>query len=55
LVEKASVILQRNMQLSAEDASSVMQRESRARRQSMMRIAEAILIVDEIERKAAPC
>ena len=50
LVEKAVGILQRNLQISAEDASSVMQRESRDRRQSMMRIAEAILIVDEIER-----
>jgi uroporphyrinogen-III synthase len=50
LVEKAVEILQRNLQISAEEASSVMQRESRDRRQSMMRIAEAILIVDEIER-----
>jgi signal transduction protein with GAF and PtsI domain len=50
LVEKAAGILQRNLQISAEEASSVMQRESRDRRQSMMRIAEAILIVDEIER-----
>jgi uroporphyrinogen-III synthase len=50
LVEKAGGILQRNLQISAEEASSVMQRESRNRRQSMMRIAEAILTVDEIER-----
>jgi uroporphyrinogen-III synthase len=50
LVENAGAILQRNLQISAQEASSVMQRESRGRRQSMMRIAEAILIVDEIER-----
>ena len=54
LVEKAGGILQRNMRIGAEEASSLMKRESRARRQSMMRIAEAILIVDEIERKAPP-
>jgi uroporphyrinogen-III synthase len=50
LVDRAAGILQRNLQIGAQEAASVMQRESRARRQSMMRIAEAILIVDEIER-----
>jgi uroporphyrinogen-III synthase len=54
LVENAGAILQRNLQISAEEASSLMRRESRERRQSMMRIAEAILIVEEIQRKPPP-
>jgi uroporphyrinogen-III synthase len=50
LVQTATAILQRNWQITPEEASSVLRREGRERRRSLKEIAEAILIVDEIER-----
>ena len=50
LVQTATGILQRNWQVTLEEASSVLRREGRERRRSLKEIAEAILIVDEIER-----
>ncbi len=48
LVKSAQEILQRDLGIAEEDASLVLQRESRERRKSMKEIAEAILIADEI-------
>jgi signal transduction protein with GAF and PtsI domain len=50
LVETATGILQRSWQIGAEEASAALQRESRERRRSLKEIAEAVLIVDEMER-----
>jgi len=50
LVATATEILRCNWQISREEASAVLQGESRDRRRSLKEIAEAILIVDEIER-----
>jgi uroporphyrinogen-III synthase len=50
LVEAATQVLQRNWQISPAEASSVLQREGRDRHRSPKEIAEAIVIVDEIER-----
>lgn len=62
-VERAKGILQRDMKVGEEEAYRMMQRESRQRRKSMLEIAEAILLGEEIrkgqvaaasEQKAAP-
>ena len=52
LVERAKGILQRNLNLTEEDAYLTLQRQSRQRRKPMKEIAEAILLADDL--KAAP-
>ncbi len=49
-VDRAKAILQRDLQLSEEEAYQRMQRESRQRRKSMREIAEAILLTDDMKR-----
>ena len=51
LIERAKGILQRELQLSEEDAYLTLQRESRQRRKSMKEVAEAVLLSDELKRK----
>lgn len=50
VVERAKGILQRDMRVSEEEAYRMMQRESRQRRKSMLEIAEAILLGEEIRK-----
>lgn len=52
-VERAKGILQRDMQIGEEEAYRMMQRESRQRRKSMLEIAEAILLGEEIRKGQA--
>jgi len=49
-VERAKGILQRDMKVGEEEAYRMMQRESRQRRKSMLEIAEAILLGEEIRK-----
>lgn len=49
-VERAKGILQRDMKVGEEEAYRMMQRESRHRRKSMLEIAEAILLGEEIRK-----
>ncbi|HTH53420.1 MAG TPA: uroporphyrinogen-III synthase [Edaphobacter sp.] len=49
-VERAKGILQRDMHVAEEEAYRMMQRESRQRRKSMLEIAEAILLGEEIRK-----
>lgn len=49
-VERAKGILQRDLQLSEEEAYLTLQRQSRQRRKSMREIAEAIVLSEEIKR-----
>jgi uroporphyrinogen-III synthase len=51
VVERAKGILQREMQLSEEDAYLTLQRESRQRRKSMKEVAEAIILSEEMKKK----
>lgn len=53
-VERAKGILQRDMRVGEEEAYRMMQRESRQRRKSMLEIAEAILLGEEIRKGQAP-
>jgi len=58
MVERAKVVLRRELRLSAEDAAAMLQRESRQRRKSMKEVSEAILLADEIlgaRRNPKPC
>jgi uroporphyrinogen-III synthase len=50
LLDRAKSILQRDFQLSEEEAYRRMQRESRQRRKAMREIAEAILLADDLRR-----
>jgi signal transduction protein with GAF and PtsI domain len=50
VVERAKGILQRDLQLSEEEAYLTLQRQSRHRKKSMREIAEAIVLGDEIKR-----
>lgn len=50
VVERAKGILQRDMHVGEEEAYRMMQRESRQRRKSMLEIAEAILLGEEIRK-----
>jgi signal transduction protein with GAF and PtsI domain len=50
VVERAKGILQRDLQLSEEQAYLTLQRQSRHRKKSMREIAEAIVLGDEIKR-----
>jgi uroporphyrinogen-III synthase len=49
-VDRAKIVLQRDLQLSEEEAYQKMQRESRQRRKSMREIADAILLSEELRR-----
>jgi signal transduction protein with GAF and PtsI domain len=51
VVERAKGILQREMQLSEEDAYLTLQRESRQRRKSMREVAEAIILSEDLKKK----
>jgi uroporphyrinogen-III synthase len=52
-VERAKGILQRDLSVGEEEAYRMMQRESRQRRKSMLEIAEAILLGEEIRKGQA--
>ena len=49
-VDRAKIVLQRDLQLTEEEAYQRMQRESRTRRKSMREIADAILLSEELRR-----
>jgi uroporphyrinogen-III synthase len=51
IVERAKGILQRDLQLSEEDAYLTLQRESRQRRKSMKQVAEAIVLSEDLKKK----
>ena len=51
IVERAKGILQRNLQMSEEDAYLTLQRESRQRRKSMKEVAEAIVLSEDLKKK----
>ncbi len=51
IVERANGILQRDLQLSEEDAYLTLQRESRQRRKSMKEVAEAIILSEDLKKK----
>jgi uroporphyrinogen-III synthase len=51
IVERAKGILQRDLQLSEEDAYLTLQRESRQRRKSMKEVAEAIILSEDLKKK----
>jgi uroporphyrinogen-III synthase len=50
LVDKAKGLLQRDLNLSEDEAYRTMQRESRQRRKSMREVAEAILLAESLKR-----
>ncbi len=50
LVAKAQQVLQRDLQLSEEDAYSALQTQSRQSHKSIKEVAEAVLLADEIKR-----
>jgi GAF domain-containing protein len=50
VIERAKGILQRDLQLSEQDAYVTLQRQSRQRRKSMKGIAEAIVLSDDVKR-----
>jgi signal transduction protein with GAF and PtsI domain len=50
LVAKAQQVLQRDLQLSEADAYSALQTQSRQSHKSIMEVAEAVLLADEIKR-----
>ena len=49
-VDRAKGILQRDLGMSEEEAYRMMQRESRQRRKSMLEIADAILLGDDLKK-----
>ena len=51
IVERAKGILQRNLNMSEEDAYLTLQRESRQRRKSMKEVAEAIVLSEDLKKK----
>jgi len=51
VIERAKGILQRDLQLSEEDAYLRLQRESRQRRKSMKEVAEAIILTEDLKRQ----
>jgi uroporphyrinogen-III synthase len=53
IVERAKGVLQREMNLSEGEAYRTMQRESQERRKSMKDIAEAVLLIDTLKRRAS--
>lgn len=54
LVERAKGILQRQLRVTEEDASLMLQRQSRERRRSMKEVAEAVIFSDELMRSRTP-
>jgi len=50
IIERAKGILQRDMQLSEQEAYVTLQRQSRQRRKSMKEIAEAIVLSDDVKK-----
>jgi uroporphyrinogen-III synthase len=50
VIERAKGILQRDLQLSEQEAYVTLQRQSRQRRKSMKEIAEAIVLSDDVKR-----
>jgi uroporphyrinogen-III synthase len=52
--ERAKGILQRDLQVSEEEAYLMLQRESRSRRKSMKEIAAAVILSDELRRRREP-
>jgi K+-sensing histidine kinase KdpD len=52
LVERAKGILQRELQISEEDAYRTMQRDSQQRRKSMREISELIILNDDLKRNS---
>lgn len=54
VVDRAKGILQRDLNLSEDEAYRTMQRESRQRRKSMREIADAILLSDHLRREGTP-
>jgi GAF domain-containing protein len=50
VIERAKGILQRDLQLSEQEAYITLQRQSRQRRKSMKEIAEAIVLSDDVKR-----
>jgi FixJ family two-component response regulator/putative methionine-R-sulfoxide reductase with GAF domain len=52
IVERAKGVLQRDLKLTEEQAFLALQAESRQRRKSMKEIAEAVLLSDELRRRA---
>ena len=51
VVERAKGILQRNLNMTEEDAYLTLQRESRQRRKSMKEVADAIVLSEELKKK----
>lgn len=51
-LDRAKSVLQRDFQLSEEEAYRRMQRESRQRRKTMREVAEAILLTEDIRRSS---
>ncbi len=51
-VDRAKGILQRDLEITEDEAYRTMQRESRQRRKSMREIAEAILLSDDLKKRA---
>lgn len=54
VVDRAKGILQRDLNISEDEAYRTMQRESRQRRKSMREIADAILLSDHLRREGTP-
>lgn len=54
LLERAKGILQRDLNLSEEEAYRILQRQSRQMRKSMKEVAEAVVISDELKRGQNP-
>jgi uroporphyrinogen-III synthase len=54
VVDRAKGLLQRDLEISEDEAYRTMQRESRQRRKSMREIAEAILLGDELRKRTVP-
>lgn len=54
LVERAKGILQRDLQITEEEAYHCLQRQSRQMRKSMREVAEAVVIIDELRRGQNP-
>lgn len=54
VVDRAKGILQRDLNISEDEAYRTMQRESRQRRKSMREIADAILLSEHLRRESAP-
>jgi uroporphyrinogen-III synthase len=51
VIERAKGILQRDLQLSEEDAYLTLQRESRQRRKSMKEVSEAVILSEDLKKR----